>query len=63
MFAATKTNVADDEIEVEDDSTAPKSSKESDNERDHEKETPVQNKLRTELGEIYHELASYTWIR
>ena len=44
MFAATKTNVVDDAIEVEDDSTAPGSSKESGNKRGHEKK-PLQ--LRT----------------
>ena len=48
MFAATETNVADDAIEVEYDSTAPGSSKESGNKRDHEEQTPAQNKLRTE---------------
>ena len=36
MFAAIKTNVVDDAIEVED-STAPGSSKESGNKRGHEK--------------------------
>ena len=63
MFAATKTNVADDAVEVEDDSMAPGSSKESDNKRDHKKETPAQNKLRVELAEINGELASYACIR
>ena len=48
MFAATETNVADDAIEVEHDSTAPGSIKESGNKRDHEEQTPAQNKLRTE---------------
>lgn len=43
MFAATKTDVADDSIEVEDDSTAAGSSKESGNKKDHEKETTAQN--------------------
>ena len=36
MFAATETNVADDATEVEYDSTAPGSSKESGNKRDYE---------------------------
>ena len=63
MFAATETNVADDTIEVEDHSTEPGSSKESGYKRDHEKETPAQNKLRTELGKINDELASYVCIR
>ena len=63
LFAATETNVADDAIKVEDDNTAHGSSKESSNKRDHEKETPVQNKLRTELGEINDELASHACIR
>ena len=31
--------------------------------RDHKKETQAQNKLRTELGEINDELASYACIR
>ena len=43
MFAATKTDVADDSIEVEDDSTAAGSSKESGNKKDPEKETTAQN--------------------
>ena len=41
----------------------PGSSKEIDNEIDHEKETPAQNKLQTELREINDELASYACIR
>ena len=45
MFTATKTNVADDGIEVEDNSATPGSSKESGNKRDHKKETAAQNKL------------------
>ena len=52
MFHATKTNVADDTTEVVVDSTAPESSKECGNKRDHKKETAAQNKLRTELGKI-----------
>ena len=52
MFPATKTNVADDTVEVVVDSTAPESSKECGNKRDHKKETAAQNKLRTELGKI-----------
>lgn len=52
MFAATKTDVADDSIEVEDDSTAAGSSKESGNKKDHEKEIQLRTNLRTELGEI-----------
>ena len=45
VFTATETNVADDAIEEEDDSTTPGSSRESGNKRDHEKETPTKNKL------------------
>ena len=63
MLVATKTNVADDAIEVIDDSMASGSSKESSNKRDQKKETPAQNKLRTELEEINDELASYACIR
>ena len=59
MFAATETNVADDAIEVAVDSTAPGSSRESGNKRDHKKETLALNKLQTELGEIHDKLASY----
>ena len=63
MFVATETNVADDEIEVVDDNMAPASSKESGNKRDHKKETPAQNKLWTELGEVNDKLASNIYIR
>ena len=63
MFASTETNVADDATEVEDDSTAPGSGKQSGKKRDHEKETPAQKKLQTELGEINDEFASYACIR
>ena len=64
IFVATKTNVADDTIEMVDDSrTTPGSSKESGNKRDHKKETPAQNKVRTELGLINDELAGYACIR
>ena len=62
MFAATETNVADDAIEVVVDSTAPGSSRESGNKRDHKKETPALNKFGTELGEIHDKLASYACI-
>ena len=64
IFVATKTNVANDAIEVVDDSKAPASSKKSGNKRDYEiKNTPAKNRLRTESGEINDELASYTCIR
>ena len=58
MFVATETNVADDAIEVRDDSKAPRSSREIGNKRGHYKETSAQNKPRVELGEI-----SYACIR
>ena len=58
MFVATEINVADDAIVGIDYSTAPGSSKESGNKRDHKKKTLAQNKLQTELGEINDELAS-----
>ena len=57
------TNVANDEIEVENDATTPGSSKESCNKRGNEQETPAQNKLRAELGPINDELASYSCIK
>ena len=63
VFTATKTNVADDAIEVVDDSMALGSSKESTNKRSHKKEIPAQNNLRTELGEINYVLASYAYLR
>ena len=63
MFAATKSNVADNAIAVEDDSTASGSSKKCCSKRDNEKESPDQNKLKTKLAEINDELASYTCIR
>ena len=50
-------------IEVENDRMTPGSNKESGNKRDYEKETPAQNKLRTELGEINEKLATYAFIR
>ena len=57
------TNVANDEIEVENDATTPGSSKKSCNKRGNEQETPAQNKLRAELGTINEELASYACIK
>ena len=63
MFVATEINVADDAIVGIDHSTAPGSSKESGNKRDHKKKTLAQNKLQTELGEINDELASQACIR
>ena len=56
-------NVANDEIEVENDATTPGSSKESCKKRGNEQETPAQNKLRAELGTINDELASYACIK
>ena len=62
ILATTKTDVADDAIEVEDYSTEPGSSKESCNKTDREKETLAQSNLQTELEEINDELASYACI-
>ena len=61
MFAVTETNIADDVIEVEDDSTAPGSSKKSGNKN--KEKLQAQKKLRTELWEIDEELPSYACIR
>ena len=61
MFAVTETNIADDVIEVEDDSMAPGSSKESGNKN--KEKLQAQKKLRTELWEIDEELPSYACIR
>ena len=54
-FATTKTNIADDAVEVVVEDLSFK--------RDHKKETQAQNKLRTGLGEINDEFASYACIR
>ena len=47
ILATTKTDVADDAIEVEDYSTEPGSSKESCNKTDREKETLAQSNLQS----------------
>ena len=57
------TNVANDEIEVENDAMTPGSSKESCNKRSKDQETPAQNRLRAEGGTINDELASYACIK
>ena len=62
-FNAIETNTVENAIQVEDGSTAPESNKDSATKTGHKKDTPAQNKLRTELEEINSELASYSCIR
>ena len=59
ILTTTKTDVADDAIEVEDDSTEPGSSKESCNKNRSRKRNLAQSNLQTELEGINDELASY----